>query len=274
MVYIETNTHQSHFIWPWFLIYRQSNLNLGFSAKHKGNNLFELSLVSPLTMTDHHQDPNQKLPSSSKKTPTQVNTEANFSGQNIRYPNPPDAANPDQATLREQWRFAIRQYSKWYSHAWGTAILAGVSLFALGWIIKGSNPLPSLHDKPPESSSDSSSSSSSSANDANEARRWWWVSSLFSCFDYFAFWVSGHVGFEGTFDGFLSILNIVFAIMWIMIVLFEKWTLGLGNSYWLILISMFRIEFGFCRMGGEGLVVCLNCSSFKPSDLNSEGLII
>ncbi|KAL4626954.1 hypothetical protein ACB092_05G133100 [Castanea dentata] len=125
-------------------------------------------------MTDNHQDPNQKLPSSSKKTPTQINTantEANFSSQNIRYPNPPDAANPDAATLREQWRFAIRQYSKWYSHAWGTAILAGVSFFALGWAIKGSNPLPSLHDKPPESSSDSSSSSSSSANDANEARR-------------------------------------------------------------------------------------------------------
>ncbi|WOL08289.1 hypothetical protein Cni_G17042 [Canna indica] len=60
-----------------------------------------------------------------------------------RYPNPPDAVNPDVATLRDQWRFAIRQYSRWYSHAWGTAILAGVSFFALGWLIKGSNPLPS-----------------------------------------------------------------------------------------------------------------------------------
>ena len=151
-------------------------------------------------MTDHHQDPNQKLPSSSKKTPTQINTpktEANFSGQNVRFRNPPDAVNPDPATLREQWKFATREYAKWYSHAWGTAILAGVSFFALGWIIKGSNPLPSFHDKPPESSSDSSSSSSSStsANDTNEARRWWWVSSLFGCFGYFAFWVSGHVGF-------------------------------------------------------------------------------
>ncbi|XP_047328991.1 uncharacterized protein LOC124932412 [Impatiens glandulifera] len=62
-----------------------------------------------------------------------------------KYRNPPDAANPDPATMREQWRFAVRQYSRWYSHAWGTAILAGVSFFALGWIIKGSNPLPSFN---------------------------------------------------------------------------------------------------------------------------------
>ncbi|KAJ4808387.1 transmembrane protein [Rhynchospora pubera] len=62
------------------------------------------------------------------------------------FPNPPDAANPDAATLREQWRFAVRQYSRWYSQAWGTAILAGLSFFALGWVIKGSNPLPSRSD--------------------------------------------------------------------------------------------------------------------------------
>ena len=59
------------------------------------------------------------------------------------YPNPPDAAVPDAATLRDQWRFAVRQYSRWYSHAWGTAILAGAAFFALGWLVKGSNPLPS-----------------------------------------------------------------------------------------------------------------------------------
>uniref|UniRef100_A0ACD5WYK5 Uncharacterized protein n=1 Tax=Avena sativa TaxID=4498 RepID=A0ACD5WYK5_AVESA len=59
------------------------------------------------------------------------------------YPNPPDAAPPDAATLREQWRFAVRQYSRMYSHAWGTAILAGAAFFALGWLVKGSNPLPS-----------------------------------------------------------------------------------------------------------------------------------
>ncbi|GLJ36891.1 hypothetical protein SUGI_0745770 [Cryptomeria japonica] len=59
----------------------------------------------------------------------------------VGYPNPPDPHNPDAATLREQWKFAVRQYSKWYSHAWGTAIFAGASLFALGWYIKGGNPL-------------------------------------------------------------------------------------------------------------------------------------
>ncbi|TVU08954.1 hypothetical protein EJB05_42382, partial [Eragrostis curvula] len=59
------------------------------------------------------------------------------------YPHPPDAAIPDAATLRDQWRFAVRQYSRWYSHAWGTAILAGGAFFALGWLVKGSNPLPS-----------------------------------------------------------------------------------------------------------------------------------
>ncbi|CAA3006063.1 Polyvinyl alcohol dehydrogenase (cytochrome) [Olea europaea subsp. europaea] len=26
------------------------------------------------------------------------------------YPNPPETVNPDAATLRDQWRFAIRQY--------------------------------------------------------------------------------------------------------------------------------------------------------------------
>jgi hypothetical protein len=37
----------------------------------------------------------------------------------------------------------VRQYSRWYSHAWGTAILAGAAFFGLGWLVKGSNPLPS-----------------------------------------------------------------------------------------------------------------------------------
>lgn len=65
------------------------------------------------------------------------------------YRNPRETVNPDAATLRDQWRYAIRQYSRWYSQAWGTAILAGVSFFALGWVIKGSNPLPSLQSSPP-----------------------------------------------------------------------------------------------------------------------------
>jgi len=63
------------------------------------------------------------------------------------YPNPPDPINPDPAALREQWRYATRQYSRWYSQAWGSAILAGLAFFALGWIVKGSNPLPSFGDE-------------------------------------------------------------------------------------------------------------------------------
>ncbi|KAL5774366.1 hypothetical protein ACOSP7_011923 [Xanthoceras sorbifolium] len=82
--------------------------------------------------------------SSSKSTPEKSNTKTKYSGHKVHYPNPPEATNPNPETLREQWRFAIKQYSRWYSHAWGTAILAGLSFFALGWIIKGSNPLPSF----------------------------------------------------------------------------------------------------------------------------------
>ncbi|XVE88138.1 hypothetical protein DITRI_Ditri19aG0043900 [Diplodiscus trichospermus] len=89
-------------------------------------------------------------PPTSKSIPEIGNkTASDFSSQQkIRYPNPPDLTNPDPATLRDQWRYAIKQYSKWYSHAWGTAILAGVSFFALGWVIKGSNPLPSFKSDP------------------------------------------------------------------------------------------------------------------------------
>ncbi|XP_020089634.1 LIX1-like protein [Ananas comosus] len=86
--------------------------------------------------------PHQKLP----HPPEEAAAAAARGWSAHGYPNPPDAANPDPATLREQWRFAIRQYSRWYSHAWGTAILAGAAFFALGWIVKGSNPLPSRSD--------------------------------------------------------------------------------------------------------------------------------
>ncbi|OMO76339.1 hypothetical protein CCACVL1_15748 [Corchorus capsularis] len=102
-------------------------------------------------MSEHPKkpEPPQNLPppsSTSKSIPEIGNGgAAGFSGQQRwRYPNPPEVETPDPATLRDQWRYAIRQYSKWYSHAWGTAILAGVSFFALGWIIKGSNPIPSF----------------------------------------------------------------------------------------------------------------------------------
>ncbi|EEF39811.1 uncharacterized protein LOC8259171 [Ricinus communis] len=109
---------------------------------------------------------NQPPPPSSSKIPSEIRdgNKTNFSGQKVHYPNPPDASNPDPATLREQWRFAIKQYSRWYSHAWGTAILAGLSFFALGWIIKGSNPLPSFKN-------DDSPSTSSPPEDDNKAQR-------------------------------------------------------------------------------------------------------
>ncbi|PKI31393.1 hypothetical protein CRG98_048215 [Punica granatum] len=51
-----------------------------------------------------------------------------FSGHKFSYPNPPETGIPDPVTLREQWKFAIRQYSRWYSQAWGTAILAGCAI--------------------------------------------------------------------------------------------------------------------------------------------------
>ncbi|KAK6917628.1 hypothetical protein RJ641_018379 [Dillenia turbinata] len=95
----------------------------------------------------------QNLPFStpSKSKPPEVSGEVGGNGNTkFHYPNQPDAVNPDAATLREQWKYATRQYSKWYSHAWGTAILAGLAFFALGWVIKGSNPLPSF--KPQEDS--------------------------------------------------------------------------------------------------------------------------
>lgn len=101
-------------------------------------------------MTDPPHPPSQNVPSSSssssssKPTPEISNTKTKYSGQKPHYPNPPETTIPDPATLRDQWRFAIKQYSRWYSQAWGSAILAGLSFFALGWVIKGSNPLPSF----------------------------------------------------------------------------------------------------------------------------------
>ncbi|OVA14472.1 hypothetical protein BVC80_1037g5 [Macleaya cordata] len=100
-------------------------------------------------MAEQKQNPNSLNPKVSNETSNSSNKGSSFSGQKPHYQNPPDASIPDAATLRDQWRFAIRQYSRWYSQAWGTAILAGVSFFALGWIIKGSNPLPSRQEDPP-----------------------------------------------------------------------------------------------------------------------------
>ncbi|XP_027338983.1 uncharacterized protein LOC113852808 [Abrus precatorius] len=109
--------------------------------------------------------PKTQYPSSSSSSSSSTgvpspsdNGSKKFSGQKMHI-NPPEKEIPDAATLRDQWRFAIRQYSKWYSHAWGTAILAGTAFFALGWIIKGENPIPSFHsNNPPPSERDNDKS--------------------------------------------------------------------------------------------------------------------
>ncbi|XP_077229328.1 uncharacterized protein LOC143862203 [Tasmannia lanceolata] len=94
----------------------------------------------------------------SRVVPSEIGSSRSpIEGKKPKFPNPPETEIPDVATLRDQWRFAIRQYSRWYSQAWGTAIFAGLSFFALGWFIKGSNPLPSKQDddpKPPSSDRD------------------------------------------------------------------------------------------------------------------------
>ncbi|XP_021726558.1 uncharacterized protein LOC110693698 [Chenopodium quinoa] len=130
-------------------------------------------MAEPNNPKTHHEHPKLSNPQSTSKSPsTKPSIEAHNngstingsnSGQRIHFTNPPESVNPDAATLRDQWRFAIRQYSRWYSHAWGTAILAGGAFFALGWIIKGGNPLPSK-----ESDHRKSEGSSTSAQNQGE----------------------------------------------------------------------------------------------------------
>ncbi|MED6145710.1 hypothetical protein PIB30_027957 [Stylosanthes scabra] len=94
-------------------------------------------------------------PSSSNGSGNNNGSSSKYSGHNHKiHVNPPETVNPDPTTLKDQWKFAAREYSKWYSHAWGTALLAGVAFFALGWAIKGQNPLLTFR------SDDASSSSS------------------------------------------------------------------------------------------------------------------
>lgn len=109
---------------------------------------------SPQNPSNSPQNLPPPPPPPSSESSSRVSAKIGSSGgHKSQFPNPPDSRNPDAATLREQWRFAIRQYSRWYSQAWGSAILAGLSFFALGWFIKGSNPLPSFkhenRDPPP-----------------------------------------------------------------------------------------------------------------------------
>ncbi|KAF3451410.1 hypothetical protein FNV43_RR07505 [Rhamnella rubrinervis] len=144
------------------------------AQKQKSEVPSELSAKPKLPVPDMTDPPNNPNPppTPSSKIPSEINnghSNTSFSGQKVHYPNPPDARNPDPATLREQWRFAIKQYSRWYSQAWGTAILAGLSFFALGWIIKGENPLPSF--RPDDSPSPPSSSSSADAADSADTNK-------------------------------------------------------------------------------------------------------
>eukprot|EP00271_Cylindrocystis_brebissonii_P020205 TRINITY_DN6602_c0_g3_i1.p1 TRINITY_DN6602_c0_g3~~TRINITY_DN6602_c0_g3_i1.p1 ORF type:complete len:121 (+),score=25.53 TRINITY_DN6602_c0_g3_i1:481-843(+) len=57
--------------------------------------------------------------------------------------NPPESVIPDPVTLADQWRYAQRMYGRYYSYAWGTAILAGAGFYAMGYYIKGGDPLAS-----------------------------------------------------------------------------------------------------------------------------------
>ncbi|CAI0445099.1 unnamed protein product [Linum tenue] len=139
-------------------------------------------------MTEPEKPPPTNLPSSSAPTesnpvgkstagysgqkphfPNPPDATAGYSGQKPHFPNPPDAVNPDPATLREQWQYATKKYSRWYSQAWGSAILAGLSFFALGWVIKGGNPLPSF--KPDDSNNNNNNNPSSSETAIGDAPR-------------------------------------------------------------------------------------------------------
>lgn len=65
-----------------------------------------------------------------------------------KFPNPRET---DPASLAEQWKYARRTYAKYSSYAWGSAILAGATFYALGWYIKGGDPLSSKLPPPPRS---------------------------------------------------------------------------------------------------------------------------
>ncbi|KAF6158473.1 hypothetical protein GIB67_022070 [Kingdonia uniflora] len=96
-------------------------------------------------MADQHQPSHSTDPKVPRNTGIS-SSNGGFKGTNSfkgYHKNPPETTIPDPVTLKDQWRYATRQYSRWYSQAWGTAILAGMTFFALGWFIKGENPLPS-----------------------------------------------------------------------------------------------------------------------------------
>ena len=115
----------------------------------------------------------------------------------------------------------------------------------------------SFHDKPPEPPS-----SSSSANDAKEARQWWWwwasMVGKFCCF-ILGFGFLGMLVLRPLLMGFFQIWILCLLSCELWLFYSKSWTFGLGNGY--ILFQYFRNEFGICRMGWDGLLLWLNCSS-------------
>lgn len=101
-----------------------------------------------------------KVPGSDPVTTQNNGSNKNGNWKQAQYPNPPDPHNPELASLRERWNVPIRQYIRWSSQAWSAAIFVGISFFAVGWFVRGSNPPTSIstsksnennddgHDKP------------------------------------------------------------------------------------------------------------------------------
>lgn len=86
-------------------------------------------------------------------------------GKHTQYPNPPDPHNPDLAGLRKQWKVPLTQYIKWSSNAWSAAIFVGISSFALGWFIRGS-------DHPPPISTSKSNEDNNDDHDKPRSTSW------------------------------------------------------------------------------------------------------
>ncbi|GJP46657.1 hypothetical protein CLOM_g5922 [Closterium sp. NIES-68] len=117
-------------------------------ASSSHNSTSPESLRPPeFSRTGSPQNSNKKL--SHDSTASTPSSSSSSSG------NPPPRAKPrpsasssfpppspaDVASLREQWKYALRMYSVQYANAWGGVIAAGVCLYGLGWYIKGEDPL-------------------------------------------------------------------------------------------------------------------------------------
>ncbi|KAI4306421.1 hypothetical protein L6164_029698 [Bauhinia variegata] len=61
-------------------------------------------------------------------------------GSEDQLPEPTLSSESRRGNSREQWRFAMKLCSIWYSKAWGIAIFAGAAFFGHCWVIKRENP--------------------------------------------------------------------------------------------------------------------------------------